>query len=411
MNLTFLSPAPRGGWHAMLCALGLYAAAFGCLCSLGGLGPGAIWPLLAGAAAAAALPVLKKSWAGWAALGLAALGLVCCAAFPRRSLDGLLLYCNRLFAASEANGAYLYERFAVTSTDPGRMLWALLPAGLFAGTGLGLICRKTCALAAALLGLSLTGLMAWLGLLPQLWWLAVLAAALLFALLRGAATGWKLALPLAAAGLVLLTLRWLPGPSPALTQWSEAARDRLALQTVAYADRETYEARRAEAQKLPDFTPRPAKTPDEAPSLSLKRPAIITAAILLSLVLLFVPAWWADRLKRRREQNRLGLFDPDRKTAAAAGYVYALRWLKHGGLDPDNRPYAALSPAVAERFPALAGIYPAMTALFYRAAYSPHPVAEDEAAAMAEFVRAAQQAAEAKMSRRARLHARYVEGL
>ena len=127
--------------------------------------------------------------------------------------------------------------------------------------------------------------------------------------------------------------------------------------------------------------------------------------------MLFVPAWWADRLKRRREQNRLGLFDPDRKTAAAAGFVYALRWLKHGGLDPDNRPYAALSPAVAERYPALAGIYPAMTALFYRAAYSPHPVAEDEAAAMAEFVRSAQQAAEAKMSRRARLHARYVEGL
>ena len=110
-------------------ALGLYVALFGCLCSLAALGSRAFPLLILGAVPAIVLPLVPRRQL-FAVLFAAAALLVGMALWRLEThIQGVMLFFNRLYAASEAKGTYLYAHFPVTAADPAAVTRMLLPAG------------------------------------------------------------------------------------------------------------------------------------------------------------------------------------------------------------------------------------------------------------------------------------------
>lgn len=388
-------------WRCAL-ALLLYAALWGCLCSLGALSWRGILPLLPGAAASGLLPLLPKRVRRWALPVCAGLALGGIALLGSRFFGGCGLFLNRLFAASEARQRYLYEKFTVPGVTTDDMLRALLP--------LGLLSAPLCAAAhsrwpGCVLFTGLLGLMVWLGLLPAAPWLLLLAAAavLPFLTLRADAA----ALCLAALGLAATVFLLFGGTQEGLARWAETARDTLAPQTVAYAD--AANAFRSEPDTQPPQTQNPPESAQEATDTEPNRHALWTVlAILLAMLLLFVPSIWSDRLRRRRERLRAGLDDADNAACVRATFLYALRWLRLGGLKLENRPYSEMTGRLAAAYPALAEPFAAVIPLWQRAAYSEAPCTADDRANMQAFLQEAICTAKETMSGLTCLKSRFV---
>jgi hypothetical protein len=416
-------PAGSRLW-AGVTAAALYAALFGCLCDMAALSTAGAVALIPGGAAAVVLALLpRRRAAGLAALGaLIAAAVVVALTWPS-ALDGAKLVLNRLFAASEAKQTYTYEKFSLSAQAdawPSLFRAVLLPLGLGAAAVLGPVCRRARMAAAAGCLLALAGAVSYLGVSPSVPWLLALAgaaaaalwtpcAAPLLALRSALGAGLALAL---VCGAVLL---WLPGEDLRLSAWEEDARDRLAAVTVAYADR-------SQAENTPEEDPAQAdrafeQEEDAAADLGgdeqdWTRPLSIAAVILALAMLLFVPAVLSDRLKKRRARNRAGLDDPDHAAAIRAAFLYALRWLRLGGLEAANTPFSGYAPQVEDRFsPAVRASYEAVLPLWQEAAYSGHHMDGGQRRQMADFLDETQQLVWAALPRRKRLLARYVYAL
>lgn len=405
-------------------ALALYISLWGCLCSMASLGALGAAALLPGGLIAAVAPLLgaerRKKFLLPAVLILAAAVL----AFTwRTALDGCGVLLNRLFAASEGAQAYLYEKLPVVSGSGewGKcMSCALLILGLLSGLLWGFALDLPAAWPAPVGFLAFAGGVAYLGISPWGAWPALYFAALVWALWPDSEvytrTGGLLALGVVGLLCALCALVCLafPGEDAALSAWEEGARDRLALETAAYAGTET-EKREEEKELTEDreFTQEEgtAGNPEgEEEPWAVPVPALLV--ILLFALLLFLPAVWSDALKKRRERNRGPMGAEAAAASVRAMFLYTLRWLRLGGLRRENVPMSGYAGQVeALLSPAHREAYERAVPLWQEAAYSSHPMSEAQRREMRTFMESTARAVWEKLSWRKRLLAKYGYGL
>ena len=411
---TETKPVRGGRLFASVGAALLYAALWGALSSMAAMSAAGLGPLAAGFVLAALLPLLPGRRGALYALaaGLTAASILAALRWPDVR-DGAWLLLDRLFAASEARQAYLYEHPAV-SAGMAQLRRALLPLGMLSG----LLCgfsgrvRGLAALPFALWA----GFAAWLGVTPAAGWCLLFAPALLLTLTEVRGLPGALPAAAAAAALAAVVLLLLPGENPTVSAWDERARDAAARQTAAWTeDLREYLAqppRSGSAAVRPFYRAEdmPADTGGDEEPLRIRWPVIL--AVLLAALLLFGPAICSDRLKKRRAKSRAGLDDADAAAAVRAMFLYAMRWLEQGGLTAENRPWASRAAEIGTLYgDGLRQAFEEAVPLWREAAYSGHALSEAQRAAMRGFLDAAMTAARGKLTRRQRFRARYIEAL
>lgn len=183
----------------------VYLTSVGALCSMAGLGRTLLGAWGAGTVLLLALCFLPKQATIQSIVRLSLFLLLGAAVWVLLASvrDGVCLFLNRLFAASELQQAYLYEKlpvYAPQAEQAGCLQTAAILLGLLLAQLLTLPGRfsRTFVLAA------LCGAMAYLGVLPERGWLIALAGCLLLTLLPqdGGLRPWRL-LPIAAVFVLL----------------------------------------------------------------------------------------------------------------------------------------------------------------------------------------------------------------
>lgn len=289
-------------------------------------------------------------------------------------LNGLKMLANQVFSISESCQAYEYDYFSVTdsaaSLREGLVFVSLLTAlAVFLGGGPALTVLLWTA-------------QAYFGVTPPGLWLALLflAAALYFMPEKGLWLHGLLAVLL--TGLISLCVFFLaPGTSVSLSGAEETARDRLAIHSIFY-------------EQIPELieTPEPETEPPDVQALEPNRAVeeneinvLFYALVLLTLLLLFVPAVFRDRARKKREKNRAGFADPDCAAAIRAMYLHSRKWLQ-------------LMPVETPRD---------IRDLWLEAAYSDHTLTQAQRARMEEYLARVEQTAWEAAGKRERLRIRY----
>ena len=318
------------------------------------------------------LPKRRRAW------GAAALFAALAVFFVLRSaeiLNGLKLLANRVFERSEAQQAYEYEYFSVsqstTALREGLAFASLAAALLFclhggpALTGAFLLVQAYFGITASVGWLVLLLFSAALQLVPQdRLWLTALLTALFLGL------------------LALLVFLIAPEPNVRISGWDEQARDRLAIHSIFYE-------RTPEQVEIPQEATEPPPEPEAPLPEAVTTPRTVNVLfivlLVLTLVLLFVPAVLRDRARKKREKNRAGITDPDPSAAIRAMYLHSRRWLR---LKPEPTP-------------------PEITELWLLAAYSDHRLEETQRAQMEQYLSGLEQRIWESTTRRERLRIRY----
>ena len=415
MNWSISEPGAKGAFRpwAALAALLAYGALWGCLSSLGSLSSLGLWALLPGgllSAAAGGLPLGK--WRNRLLLAGLCAALLLALLLGASALDGVKNYLNRLFSASEARQSYLYARFSSTGRL-GNISRAMIPLGLLSGCWYGWCGVEARRGLSLVPGLLLLAAVSWLGAAPEPVMLAALLLSLLGALLlpqTGSPFLLRL-LPLLLAGLLCLgSFLLFPKENPGLQSTADRLRDRLAPRTQAYGELPKEETPTETPPETRPYELEPHREEEDSSSVLSSKTLLTLAVILASLLALFVPALWKDRLRKRQAKNRAGLEDPDPKLRTKAAFLYAMRWLREAGLEPKNQPFSAYLEALSSDSQ-LSAAFQQVLPIWQEAAYSPHPGSEAGAEQMAEFVKLCRARSLAGMNRRQRLRIQYITAL
>lgn len=400
----------NGSFFTLL-SLGVYLLAWGVICDMTGT---AFSPILSvGAAASAALSILPRRKKPLLIAGViwAVLLVIGGAVFRAAVWDGIKLLANGLFTASQQRQAYIYEMLPVSAPE-GRWNGCVQAAMLF----LGVLAAPLCAAAgrgrhwaSGAVFLLLAGAGAYFGVVPALWLGTGLAALLGLSLLRRSTAPAKGAFLLLA---VLITLGGsaLLRENPQISVWEEAARDQLALQTVAYAEhwQQEPEPPMPEQEQEEQFY-RPedalADTGGNAGVWAQRLPFVLL--VLVVLLVLFVPSILADWLRKRRLQNRRGMDDADNAAAIRAMFLYTFSWLKLGGLEIRNAPYSVYLETLEERYGGFREVLP----LWQEAAYSGHAMTGEQRERMRCFTEEIRKTVLTGMNWRERFAAKYIHAL
>lgn len=292
---------------------------------------------------------------------------------------GFLL--NRLFAMSEAVQSYEYDYFTVSVTHPGEgfALLSLMAGALTALWGNGVNLALT-----AVLGLSV----AYFGVAPGIFWLAVLTAVAGCSLCRQKT--WFSTLLI--AGMVLLTallVTWLvPAPMASVSELDEGLRDTLSANSVFYTH-----------TPVPNPVPAPVPVPPppetgQQPDRGIMGMAVNLLFLLFSVItlgLLFIPAVIKDRAQKKRRANRAFLEETDNGAAIRGMYLYAKKWR---ALD-----------AAPEDIPA------DVAQIWLEAAYSQHPMTDAQKERMRTFVRSSAEKVWREAGRKKKLRIQYQDAL
>ncbi len=328
-----------------------------------------------------------------ALLAVIPLAVLCLLLLPAANRGARLLF-NRLFEASEAKNAYLYDRFPVEGEGP------LLPAALLLasvpGSLLAVAVLSGSRLPALLLYAGCVLFQVWFGLAFPAWVNIGLCGLLLLRLLRRPPDR-RAVLALLAVLLVLslLTALLWPGTDASVEAASEKARDALSrmADSIAGAFRESpagdTPARHVHTRSLTEGDAesregkgyRPVTVEEEEISLHRWADLLRSLALLLLtvalIVLPFLPFLWFNARRKKALQAREVFRSGQVGEAVCALFLHTVRWLDACGCGPGNAPYAAWTPkeeGFPEGYPAL---YRQCAALFEEAAYSGHSLGED----------------------------------
>ena len=346
----------------------------------------------------------------------------------QESLKALL---NRLFAASEAVNAYVYDRFSVAENASPTLALSLLGSLLVSLLALSLLRKKR------LLPLFLAFLLAfaeiWLGLTPPPALNALLFALLVLPMLstsdmRGIGT------VLAAFAAVFLAVGIVsPGVDTALEARSEAARDRLsALEqriTGGYAEengpaqsaREENRLHAEDGAEDADGTHRDRayrRLQEEEQQLSRpQRTRFFKLALLIFLIfalltLPFAPFLFFNARRQRSLSRRAAFSSPDRAEAVRAMFLHLTAYLDACGMGAGNLPFSRWQAHLSEYFPTdyVCG-YGRAAALFSEAAYSAHPMTEAQRADMEKILDETERILYDEAGWKQKLRLKYVECL
>lgn len=340
-----------------------------------------------------------------AALCLAVVVLVLLFLLPaaRESLKCLL---NYLFAASEAVNTYVYDRFSVAA-DASPTPALLLLGGLIAVL-LSLAFLRRSSLIPFLFALFLTFAEIWLGLtLPPL------LNALLFALLMLLALRIRDprnagAVLLASVAVFLFVSAVFPGVNAALEERSELARDRLDVLeqriTGTYAEENSAVQSAREENRLHEGGG--ADKEDDTRNdrgyqhlyeqeQQISRPQrvrylkilLLTLAIIALLTLPFAPFLFFNAKRKRSLARRAAFASPDCAEAIRAMFLHLTAYLEACGMGAGNRSFSHWPELLSGHMPAdYVRQYRRAAAIFSEAAYSAHPMTEEQRTEMEKIL-------------------------
>lgn len=331
-----------------------------------------------------------------AVLCLAAVVLVLLFLLPaaRESLKCLL---NYLFAASEAVNTYVYDRFSVAA-DASPTLALLLLGGLIAVL-LSLSLLRRSSLIPFLFALFLAFAEIWLGLTPPLL-NALLFAMLILLVLRVRDPRNAGAVLLASAAVFLCVSAVFPGVNAALEERSELARDRLDVleqrMTGTYAEENSAVQSAREENRLHEGAGanRENDTRNDRgyqhlykQEQQISRPQrvrylkilLLTLAILALLTLPFAPFLFFNAKRKRSLTRRAAFASPDCAEAIRAMFLHLTAYLEACGMWAGNRSFSRWPELLSGHMPAdYVRQYRRAAAIFSEAAYSTHPMTEEQ---------------------------------
>jgi hypothetical protein len=374
-----------------------------------------VLPLTAGAALTVLLALLPKKARRVGLLAALVVALALTLAQWQAVADGVKLLLNRFAAASELRQAYTYTRFTISAAED---QWdtCIQAALLVLGLTLGAVCataRRWKWMTAALF-LVYAASVAYLGVSPAPRWSVALVAAVGLCLMEPGDLHWS-RLAWVGGGLAMfailcaLIFSLAPGEDAALSAWEEGARDYLALETVAYGDAQQQTQTQPPVEEEDQFyREEDALADTDGEDQDWEAPVAPVLVIALFALLLFIPSVFSDLRKKRIARNRAGLHDPDDPTAIRASFLYALRWLRLGGLEIRNVPFGGYSGQVeALLSPAYRAEFEAVVPLWQEAAYSSHPMTKEQRETMARFLEDTQQQVWDHLGRRKRFLVKY----
>ena len=361
-------------------------------------------------------------------LAAAVLALLFFLPAARESLRCLL---NRLFAASEAVNAYVYDRFPVAA-DASPTLALLLLGGLTAVLLLLSFLRGS-RLVPFLFALFLAFAEIWLGLTPPPLLNALLFALLTLLALRVRDLRNAGAVLLAAAAVFLCVSAVFPGVNAALEERSELARDRLDVLeqrvTGTYAQENSAAQSAREENRLHEETG--SDSGDDARNdrsyrhlyeqeQQISRPQrvrylkilLLTLGILALLTLPFAPFLFFNAKRKRSLARRAAFASPDRAEAIRAMFLHLTAYLEACGMGAGNRPFSRWPELLSGQMPPdYVRSYRRAAAIFSEAAYSTHPMTEEQRAGMEKILDETERILYVEAGWKQKLRLKYVECL
>ena len=315
----------------------------------------------------------------------------------------ILALCNRLFAASEKANAYVYDRFQVPDGQTASLAVAL--AAVFTCCFFGLMITLRSHGLLLLFALSSALIQAYFGLSLPAW--SNIALFLLLGLCAALFSApKKSALPFAAAALLIaaLTAALWPGVDAATECASEAVRDRLALMTQQEESvtgdslDQAMETRHMNSRSLltgDDESPQNREyrliTVEEQRISQPRWIDYLKIALLLALsaavvILPFLPFLYFNARRKKAREARLIFQTEDPGEALCAMFRHAASYLEHGGFGGGNRPFSQWPDTWRGSLPeGYRQRYASSACLFEEAAYSDHPMSEEQREQMRLF--------------------------
>ncbi len=331
-----------------------------------------------------------------------AAGLACLLLFfLKRARYGLYALYNQLCTASEARNAYVYTRLTVPEdTDTGMALACLAAAGLSLFLLVVLLRRPWLWTAFALCTVLFQ---VYYGLAFADWLNVLLSACAVCGLLRTGREG-KAAL----VGLFVLVMALcavlFPGTDTAMEEASEKVRDRIsALTGTAVPETREMSLQLRETRHVNPLSERKGENTGETMetyrlktevredismprTLQVLKTILLLAAVVLLVVLPFVPFWLLDRQKRRAAVMRKDFEDADLSLAVKAIFRHATAYLAWAGLG--GRGLYRDWDRVREMPAPYPEQYAKAVAVFEEAAYSSHALGEEARQEMLDFLEA-----------------------
>ena len=332
-----------------------------------------------------------------AALCLAVVVLVLLFLLPaaRESLKCLL---NYLFAASEAVNTYVYDRFSVAA-DASPTPALLLLGGLIAVL-LSLAFLRRSSLIPFLFALFLAFAEIWLGLTPPPLLNALLFALLMLLALRIRDPRNAGAVLLASVAVFLFVSAVFPGVNAALEERSELARDRLDVLeqriTGTYAEENSAVQSAREENRLHEGAGADKEDGTRndrgyqhlyEQEQQISRPQrvrylkilLLTLAIIALLTLPFAPFLFFNAKRKRSLARRAAFASPDCAEAIRAMFLHLTAYLEACGMGAGNRSFSHWPELLSGHMPAdYVRQYRRAAAIFSEAAYSAHPMTEEQ---------------------------------
>ena len=330
-------------------------------------------------------------------LAAAVLALLFFLPAARESLQCLL---NRLFAASEVVNTYVYDRFSVAA-DASPTLALLLLGGLVAVL-LSLSFLRGSSLIPFLFALFLAFAEIWLGLTPPPLPNALLFALLMLLALRIRDLRNAGAVLLASVAVFLFVSAAFPGVNAAQEERSELARDRLDIleqritgtyaeenSTVQSAREENRLHAGADADREDDTRNDRGYQHLYEQEQQISRPQrvrylkilLLTLAILALLTLPFAPFLFFNAKRKRSLARRAAFASPDCAEAIRAMFLHLTAYLEACGMGAGNRSFSHWPELLSGHMPAdYVRKYRRAAAIFSEAAYSTHPMTEEQRA-------------------------------
>ena len=365
-----------------------------------------------------------------AALCLAAVVLVLLFFLPaaRESLKCLL---NRLFSASEAVNTYVYDRFSIAA-DASPTLALLLLGGLMAVLLLLSFLRRS-RLIPFLFALLLAFAEIWLGLTPPPLLNALFFVLLMLLVLRIRDPRNAGAVLLASAAVFLFISAVFPGVNAAQEEQSELARDRLDVLeqriTGTYAEENSTAQSAREENRLHEGADAGSKDDTRndrgyqhlyEQEQQISRPQrvrylkiiLLTLGILALLTLPFAPFLFFNAKRKRSLARRAEFASPDCAEAIRAMFLHLTAYLDACGMGAGNCSFSRWPDRLSGHMPAdYVQEYRYAASLFSEAAYSTHPMAEEQRTNMEKFLDETERILYAEAGWKQKLRLKYVECL
>lgn len=298
---------------------------------------------------------------------------------------------NFVYDASEAEQAYVYNRFNVSAEADSDPDLCIALATIWMSVLIGVIAAVPPALIRRIIGIVIICAsmiaFAYYGILPSAVCLVIIAFALAMLLAGGSMLA---TLPVLLVSLLLFGAIMLidTGENYGISRADENLRDRFALRSAyleTNTDTQMPEQSETAEEEQPNSDDRTNDNADEAGGV-----AGLMALVIPGLVILAIAAvcWLLySRYKKRRAKNRLGLDNPDPKKAIIAMFPYSIKWLAAGNMEVTGRAFEKLIPTVERSIsPEYAENYADMFRLWQEAAYSDHAMDEEGRQSMQSFL-------------------------